>query len=100
MAKIVSRQYIYNKTLTTANTEYSQQLPAWAKEFVIQCRTAYDVRIAFTSGKVAVPTEPYWTIVAEDNASQHNMCEPKDVPTTIYIASSTAGVVVEIWVSA
>lgn len=88
-----SAQYplIANVTLTTANTEYSQAITGMQK-FTIQCRTNYDVRFAYVTGKVATPTAPYITIKAgsvfwEDDLS---------VDKTLYFASSQAGVVVEI----
>lgn len=83
----------YAVTLTTANTEYSQALPSGCKKFTAQCRTAFDVRFAFTAGKVATPTDPYGTIKSgscyyEDNVDLTGV--------TMYLASGQAGVVVEI----
>ena len=86
---------LYTKTMTTLNTEYSQELPADTKFFAIKCRTNFDVRIAFVTGKVATPTDPYNTIVAgseyvsPDDISWHTA-------KTIYFACSTAAKVVEI----
>ncbi len=83
----------YNITLTNANTEYSQALPANCRAFQFQCRTAYDVRYAFVTGKVATPTEPYFTLKAGAIYFKENV---KLASVTLYLASATAGVVVEI----
>ena len=84
---------IYNVTLTSANTEYSQALPANTREFRFMCRTLFDVRFAYTTGKVATPTAPYMTLGAGLNYfSDYNNLSSQ----TLYFASSTAGVVVEL----
>lgn len=82
----------YNVTLTVADTEYSQALPANTKRFSVQARTAVDVRHAFVTGKVAAPTAPYNTLKA--NGSYYE--DKVQTNATIYLASSTAGTVVEI----
>ena len=84
---------VYNVTLTVADTEYSQALPANTKDFRFRCRTLYDVRYAFVTGKVAGPAAPYLTLPAgSDYVSDLN-----NLPTiTLYLASSQAGVVVEL----
>ena len=83
---------VSNVTLTVANTEYSQAVSG-AQKFTIQCRTNFAVRLAYVTGKVATPTEPYLTIKAgsvywEDNISLAGR--------TLYFASSEAGVIIEI----
>ena len=87
---------VYNVTLTNANTEYSQALPVNTKELRFRCRTLYDVRFAWVTGKVATPTEPYLTLPAgSDYWSDRN-----DLSSQIlFFASSTAGVVceLEVW---
>jgi len=84
---------VYNVTLTNADTEYSQTLPANTREFRFRCRTSYDIRYALESGKVATPTAPYLTLPAgSDYYSDWNNLSSK----TLYFASSTAGVVVEV----
>jgi len=84
---------IYNVTLTSANTEYSQALPANTREFRFICRTLYDVRFAWVTGKVATPTAPYLTLTAgvDYHSDNDNLASQ-----TLYLASSTVGVVVEI----
>ena len=85
---------IYNLTLTSANTQYSQAIGS-CNYFSIQCQTAYDVRWSPITGKVATPTAPYATIKA---AGAYNSPEKVAIigGQTLYFASAQAGVVVEI----
>jgi hypothetical protein len=93
MSDISTRPTLYNITLTVANTEYSQLLPSGTKEMRFRCRTLYDVRFAWVTGKVATPTEPYLTLPA--GCDYHS--DLKDISgKLIYFASSQAGVVVEL----
>lgn len=62
MQNPVMEPEIINATLTSADTEYSRQLPPGTKNFSLQCRTAFDVRFAFATGRVATPTAPYMTV--------------------------------------
>lgn len=83
----------YNVTLTSADTEYSQALPANTKEVRFRCRTLFDVRFAFVTGKVAGPAAPYFTLPAgSDYYSDKNDLDS----ITVYLASSEAGVIVEL----
>lgn len=93
MSDISTRQTTYNITLTAADTEYSQLLPSGTKELRFRCRTLYDVRFAWVTGKVATPTAPYLTLPA--GCDYHS--DIKDISgKLIYFASSEAGVVVEL----
>ena len=84
---------VYNITLTVANTEYSQALPANTKDLRFRCRTLYDVRFAWVTGKVATPTAPYLTLSAGcDYCSDGNNLASQ----ALFLASATAGVVVEL----
>ena len=85
----------YNKTLTSADTEYSQALPTNCRGFEFQSRTEADVRFAFATGKVATPTAPYMTLKAGDYYVSFPLSQGSS-PETLYLASATAGVVVEI----
>lgn len=53
---------IYNITMTSADTEYSQAFPLNTKKFLFRCRDATVIRFAFETGKVAGPIEPYFTL--------------------------------------
>lgn len=79
-------------TLTNADTEYSATMPANTKKFTIQARENVDIRIAFVTGKVATPTDPYLTLKAGNVWWEDHI----DSETTVYFASSSAGTYVEI----
>ena len=94
---------IYNLTLTSADTEYSQALPTGTKYASIQCRTAYDMRFAFetTTADVGASTAPYATIKAGQSYSLPEKAgfswnTDESAVATIYLASSEAGVIAEI----
>ena len=87
---------IYNVEMILANTEYSQELPAWVKSFSINCRTPYEMRFAFETGKVALSTNPYATIPAVSALIQNHLLGPSSKPITVYFACSTAGKTAEI----
>jgi len=83
----------YNITLTSADTQYSQALPENTRELRFRCRTLFDVRYSFTTGKVATPTAPYLVLPAgSDYISDNNNL----TSTTLYLASAEAGVIVEL----
>lgn len=88
---------IINKTLTNADTEYSQELPADCRRWSLQCRTAYDVRLSFVTGKVAGSTAPFATVKSGCSLSDQPSTQTEIVgQLTLFLASSQAGVVVEI----
>lgn len=86
----------FNVTLTSANTEYSQVLPADCRRWSMQCRTAYDVRFAFVTGKVAGSTAPFLTMKSGGNFDDQPLPGESVGTQTVYLASAQAGVVVEI----
>jgi len=97
MANPTKEPTIYNVTLTVADTEYSYPLPSSTREFRIKCRTLYDVRYAWEEGKVAGPVAPYATL----SAGLEYRGDDSDITgKSIYLASGTAGVTIEIeiWV--
>lgn len=81
---------VYNVTMTTANTEYSQALPANTKKFLVKCRGAYDIKLCFTalaSGTtyITVPAAlSYW----------EDLIQPSTI--TLYFQCATAAQVAEI----
>jgi hypothetical protein len=79
-------------TLTSGDTEYSVVLPENTKIIDIQARTAVSIRMAWETGQVASGTD-YWTIKANNTHYQNNLYASGK---TLYLASSTAGTVVEI----
>ncbi len=96
LAKKVNRATtppIYNVTMTNADTEYPQALPANTKKFLIHTRDGTAFRLAFVTGKVAGPTAPYFTIPT-DVPYWEDFIEPSSL--TLYFACGSAGKVVEI----
>lgn len=92
---------ILNVTVTPANTEVLQALPKGTKYFSLQCRTAFDVRHAFETGKVATPTAPYGTIKSGQvyNSPEKlgwSWSSTADSAANLYLASAEVSVVVEI----
>ena len=92
---VTSTPTIYNVTLTSADTEYSQALPANCRFFEFQCRTAFAVRYAYATGKVATPTAPYMTLKSGGSYYSPTIYQGSS-PSTLFLASAQAGVVVEI----
>jgi len=90
---------VYNIACTNANTEYSQALPAQCRKFEFQVRTEVVVRFAFETGKVATPTAPYMTLKAGGYFFSSAVAQ-YTAPSTLYVASPNAGIVVEllVWV--
>jgi hypothetical protein len=84
---------VYNVTMIDADTEYSQALPTTCRKFEIQTRDGTAFRVAYETGKVAAPTEPYVTI-PENCLYYHEMISPTAL--TLYFACAEALKVVEI----
>ena len=58
---------ILNIHIDIIDHEYSQEFPQGTKRFEIRCRKDIaDIRFAFEADKVAVPTEPYRTLMASE----------------------------------
>jgi len=92
-AEMSTTPAIYNVTMTLADTEYSQLLPDNTKKFLIKTTDGTAFRIAFVTGKVAVPTAPYWTVPTSNAYSEDGV---KLTAATIYFACSGAGKIAEI----
>lgn len=85
---------LLNQTCTLADTEYSISIPGGCKHFSLQCRTAFAIRFAFVTGKVATSVAPFATI---KSGGAYTSPEKLSIPaTTLYVASSEAGVIVEL----
>jgi len=93
LAKLMPTTVIkYAVAMTSADTQYSQALTD-VKKFRIHTRDFTEFRLAFVTGKVATPTDPYETVPAgsekyEDNLNIANL--------TLYFASGVAGKTAEI----
>lgn len=87
------RPAVKNLHMTVANTEYSYQFPKGVKKFTLHCRDGTAFRLAFETGKVALPTEPYFTVLANVAYNEDNL----DVEELhIYFACAAATKVIEI----
>lgn len=84
---------IYNITLTAANTEYSQALPANCRGFEFQCQTGVTCRWSNVTGKVAAPTAPYMTLQPNAFYSSPPINQGAS-PSTLYFASASAGSII------
>jgi hypothetical protein len=84
----------FNITLTVADTEYPQLLPANCKGIEFVSRGGYPTRYAFTTGKVAGLVSPYFTL--KSNCSYENPATLNLSSKTIYFASDNAGDVIEL----
>ncbi len=94
MASIVAQTAAtaFNVTLTSADTQYMQALPATCRAFQFRCRTNYDVRYAYENGKVATPTAPYLTLPSGAVYYKEYLAL---TAATLCFATAQAGVVVE-----
>lgn len=93
--ELAAKPVIYNVTLTDANTEYSQALPAGVRKFSIQCRNpAVDIKLAFTSGQSGTT---YLTILGNSAYNEDFIHAPLGYTLTLYMQStSTSAPIAEI----
>lgn len=82
---------VYNKTMTNANTEYSQVLPVGTKKFLIKCRTAFDIKLTFTANASGTT---YITIPADKALLVDNLS--LSGTKTLYFQCATSAKVAEI----
>lgn len=81
---------IYNVTMTLADNEYSQALPANVSKFTVKCRTNYPVKLCFTVNESNVT---YITIPPGQNYWEDNLYR---AATTLYFQCPVAAQVLEI----
>jgi hypothetical protein len=93
IGSVTSTLTIYNITLTNANTEYSQALPANCRGFEFQCQTGLTCRWSNVTGKVATPTAPYMTLQPNAFYSSPPISQGAS-PSTLYFASASAGAII------
>ena len=94
---------VTNVTMTLADTEYSHQLTKYTKKFLMHTRDESAFRLAFVTGKVAIPTEPYFTMLANTRYYEDHIdvyIKNTDWDGTLYFASDSTDKVIEIieWV--
>jgi len=88
-----SKVNLYNITMTSADTEYEQEIPGGARRLEFQCQGAFAIRYAFVTGKVATPTAPYKTLKANGIEMIDGLFLSGII---LYLASSEAAQVVEL----
>lgn len=89
--QIVGRPTIANETMTSANTEYSYDIPAGTKRFEIKLRTLNALlKLAFISGESGTNyiTIPYGSSYMENDV--------KAGPLTLYFQSPSSSQTAEI----
>jgi len=89
MSNIGKEVLIYNKTMTLANTEYSQAIPYGTVKIMVQNRGAYDTKITYTNGASGTN---YMTL----KAGMVYYDDMVDVARTLYFQCPTAAQVLEI----
>lgn len=89
-----STPVVYNVTLTDADTEYELVLPDGTTYFEFQARQNVDIRYQWQPGYVATPTAPYLTLKRGYTYDSYNMWGSQTI--SLFLASSTAGTVVEV----
>ncbi len=82
-----------NLVLVSADTEYSHALPDNTKQIRVRARTAFDVRYAWETGKVATPIAPYSTLLTGLELAVDAV---NFTSKTLYFATDEAGIVVEV----
>lgn len=93
---IVGTPTIQNVTMTNADTEYSLDIPAGTIRFSIQTRDGTAFRMAFVTGKVATPTNPYLTIRADGAYNSPDGIQLTSAATTVYFGCGSAGKIIEL----
>jgi len=83
----------YNVTMTNANTEYSQALPAGTKRYQMGTQDGTAWRLAFVTGKVAAPTTPWYQSLANEIYFEEGLYLAAQ---TLYFACGTAGKIMQI----
>ncbi len=80
-------------SIPVVSTEYYYAMPTNCRSVEFQCRSEYDVRYAFESGKVASGIDPYKTLKAGDVYYKERL---KLTAATLCFAAQTAGIKVEV----
>lgn len=87
---------LYSVPLTNANQEYSLAITN-AKKIAFQILSGGDIRYAYTTGKVAASTLPYYPL--KTGAEEVEDFGSSIFSGALYLASSTAGtiVIIKVW---
>jgi len=80
---------ILNTTMTLADNEYEVAIPTDTRYFTLYCLTAFEIRFAWVTGKVATPTAPYAVVPANSAYSSPEKLATSLTP--LYVACADAG---------
>lgn len=87
---------IFNISMPAANTEYAMTLPSRTVAFDLGIRTNDAIlRFAFTSGRVAAPTAPWYQIPSGGSYYQQGLLLEN---VTLFVACPVAGMVAQVLV--
>lgn len=81
---------IRNVTMTLADTEYGQAMPAHTKKFMVKCRTNYPVQLCFT----ALGSDTLYITIPPGQTYWEDILYP--LVTTLYFRCPVAAQVLEI----
>jgi len=84
---------IYNVGMSLANVEYSQEMPASTKKFLMQTGSGTEFRMAFETGRVAGLSPPFLTVPANSSYNE-DFIEPAAL--SLYFAGTCPGLTMEI----
>lgn len=92
-------QVAINPTIGTldiilADTEYRYDLPPGVKKFMAHTRDETPWRLSFTTGQVAAPTEPYFTVPANTRYYEDLIIGTGSI--YLFVASSVASKALEV----
>lgn len=95
--EVATTPILYNVTMTTADTEYSQLLPDDTKKIEFRCQdVGFATRYAYETNKVATPTTPYGILAPGETKTIDGL---NLTTKTLYFACSTGTKVmqIEVW---
>ena len=91
--------YLATATMVLADTEYDIQLPEGTRRFMVHTRDESEFRLAFETGRVAGPVNPYLTVLANTRYYSYEVnlrVTNAAWDGTLYFASSSAGKIIEV----
>ena len=91
----ITRLVFIEVPLPSADTEYTWQLPLGLRTFTLQVRDGSPLRLAWEREKVVSSNPPYFTLKPDTFWTEQNL-DIQNEKCILYIASRTAGKIVEI----
>ena len=97
MSGLAAKPVITGVDVDDADTEYSITVPAGARRFEFRYRAAIDLRYAYVTGKVATPTDPYKTLVAQATHDSGEITISSDLVIFFAAGTGSSRVELEYW---